>query len=102
MKYRLILFFLLAVLGQTLAQRSQLSKTVVFSYDENSDNPFGYRIPSLVTTKNGALLAIVERRIGLHDHAQNDIVLRRSENNGLTWSEIQVIHEDGKNSLNDP
>lgn len=102
MKYRIILLFLLALTCQTIAQKGQLSKTVVFSYDENSDNPFGYRIPSLVTTKSGALLAIVERRIGLHDHAQNDVVLRRSENNGLTWSDIQVIHEDGKNSLNDP
>ncbi|MCK5367051.1 MAG: exo-alpha-sialidase, partial [Cyclobacteriaceae bacterium] len=102
MKYRLILFVLFAIFYQSIAQKSQLPKTVVYSYDENSDNKFGYRIPSLVTTHNGTLLAIAEQRIGLHDHAQNDIVLRRSEDNGKTWSDIHVIHEDGKNSLNDP
>ena len=63
---------------------------------------YGYRIPSLVTTKNGTLLAFAERRVGLHDHAQNDIVLRRSTDGGRAWGEVQVIADHGKNSLNDP
>ena len=39
---------------------------------------------------------------GHHDHAQNDIVMRRSTDNGKSWGEIQLIDDDGKNSLNDP
>ena len=101
MKIRYLLF-LIIIAFRSVAQDSELFKTAVFSYDEKGDPPFGYRIPSLITTQHGTLLAIAERRIGLHDHAQNDIVLKRSYDNGKSWSEIQVIYEDGKNSLNDP
>ena len=63
---------------------------------------YGYRIPSLLTTARGTLLAFVERRLGLHDHAQNDIVLRRSVDGGKTWGGEIVAYEDGMNSINDP
>ncbi|MFN2128637.1 MAG: carbamoyltransferase C-terminal domain-containing protein, partial [Anaerolineales bacterium] len=102
MKFTYLSIFLFLLAMPALAQQPALPKTVVFAYDEQGDPPYGYRIPSLVTTKSGDLLAIAERRIGLHDHAQNDIVCKRSEDQGKTWSELQVIYEDGKNSLNDP
>lgn len=63
---------------------------------------YGYRIPSLLTTTNGTILAFVERRLGLHDHAQNDIVLRRSSDGGKSWGPEIVAFEDGMNSINDP
>lgn len=63
---------------------------------------FGYRIPSLLVTKRGSILAFSERRLGLHDHAQNDIVLKRSTDDGKTWSDEIVAFEDGMNSINDP
>ena len=63
---------------------------------------YGYRIPSLLVTQKGSILAFSERRLGLHDHAQNDIVLRRSTDGGKTWSDDIVAFEDGMNSINDP
>lgn len=63
---------------------------------------YGYRIPSLLVTKKGSILAFSERRLGLHDHAQNDIVLKRSTDDGTTWSDEIVAFEDGINSINDP
>ena len=63
---------------------------------------FGYRIPSLLVTEGGSVLAFSERRIGLHDHAQNDIVLKRSTDGGKTWGPEIVVVEDGMNSINDP
>lgn len=63
---------------------------------------YGYRIPSLVVARDGTLLAFCERRIGLHDHAQNDIVLRRSKDAGRTWGPRLVLAEEGEDSLNDP
>lgn len=85
------------------AQNDEGLKPVeIFSFDETSEPSYGYRIPALVTTQSGLLLAFAERRVGLHDHAQNDIVLRRSRDNGKSWMEQQIIAEDGKNSLNDP
>ena len=63
---------------------------------------YGYRIPSLLTTSKGTLLAFSERRLGLHDHAQNDIVVKRSSDGGKSWGKEIVVHEDGMNSINDP
>jgi len=72
----------------------------IFSFTKETNT--GYRIPALITSKKGTLLAFCERRKGLHDHAENDIVLRRSFDHGKTWQDLQVIHDDGGNSLNDP
>ncbi len=63
---------------------------------------YGYRIPSLLVTNKGTTIAFTERRLGLHDHAQNDIVLKRSEDGGKTWGPEIVAYEDGMNSINDP
>ncbi|MGI9455292.1 MAG: hypothetical protein ACR2NU_01955, partial [Aeoliella sp.] len=63
---------------------------------------YGYRIPSLLTTSKGTVIAFTERRLGLHDHAQNDIVLKRSTDGGETWGPEIVVFEDGMNSINDP
>ena len=86
-------------LGSSYAQSA--GDTVVYQ-DGMGGAQYGYRIPSLVTTQKGTLLAFAERRIGLGDHAQNDIVLRRSFDEGKNWDPIQVIADFGKNSLNDP
>ena len=56
----------------------------------------------MLVTKTGGILAFAERRLGLHDHAQNDIVLKRSTDDGKTWSDEIVAYEDGMNSINDP
>ena len=66
------------------------------------ETTFGYRIPSFVVTNQSTLLAFSERRLGLHDHAQNDIVVKRSTNGGQTWSDEIVVFEDGMHSINDP
>ena len=61
-----------------------------------------YRIPSLVVARSGAVLAFAEGRATRSDHAENDIVLRRSVDGGRTWSAVQVVAEDGANCLNNP
>lgn len=59
------------------------------------------RIPSIVTTNSGTLLAFAEGRQG-GDHSENDIILKRSEDKGETWSKVQIVNESGKLSLNNP
>ena len=61
-----------------------------------------FRIPSLLRTEAGVLLAFAEGRQTLNDHSQNDIVLRRSVDGGQSWGSLQVLHDDGANSLNNP
>src|SRR5213075_745270 len=36
------------------------------------------------------------------DEAENDIILKRSADAGKSWSALQLLHDDGKNSLNNP
>ena len=97
----LIIFLSVANSYSQTAGEEKLTDKVVFVYDR-AKSEFGYRIPALVTTKNGTLLAFAERRTGMEDHAENDIVLRRSKDNGKTWEDMIVIAEVGKNNLNDP
>ena len=62
-----------------------------------------YRIPSLIATQNGTLLAFCEgRKAGAADAGNMDLLLRRSEDGGQTWSEPQVIWDDGENFCGNP
>lgn len=66
----------------------------LFSTDSNQDVSC-YRIPSLIMAQNGDLIAAIdERKINCGDLRTNkdiNIVIRRSEDNGVTWSEIKTI-----------
>jgi len=97
-----VLLLVLSFIIMSARPEEPLRKTTVFEFSKTARDTFGYRIPALVTSNLGTLLAFAERRKGLHDHAQNDIVLRRSFDNGITWHKEQLIAEDGENSLNDP
>ena len=60
------------------------------------------RIPAVLVTKKGTVLAFAEGRVSPTDQAENDIVFKRSIDGGKTWSALRVIHDDGANSLNNP
>jgi hypothetical protein len=62
-----------------------------------------YRIPSLLITKKGTLLAICEGRVDGGGLTGNiDLVLRRSLDAGLTWQPIQKIADLGDDTLGNP
>jgi sialidase-1 len=55
-----------------------------------------YRIPALVATKSGTLLAICEgRKTGRGDHGDVDLVQKRSTDGGKTWGPLELIYEEG-------
>lgn len=87
---------------QTVFQQRPIPDGVPLEGHASDAKLYGYRIPSLLVTKKGSVLAFSERRLGLHDHAQNDIVLKRSTDSGKTWGDEIVAYEDGMNSINDP
>ena len=60
------------------------------------------RIPSVVTTQAGVVLAFAEGRAANADQAANDLILRRSLDGGRTWGALQLVADDGDNSLNNP
>ncbi len=61
-----------------------------------------YRIPSVITTQKGTVLAFCEGRASRADHAHNDIVMKRSKDGGATWSDLKIIAEEGDDCLNNP
>lgn len=60
-----------------------------------------YRIPALMTTKEGTLLAFCEGREG-GDSSDIDLLLRRSEDGGKTWSVKQIVWDQGRNVCGNP
>ena len=60
------------------------------------------RIPSVVVTKQGTVLAIAEGRSQHADQANNKLILKRSTDGGKTWGAQQTIADDGENCLNNP
>jgi sialidase-1 len=62
-----------------------------------------YRIPAIVTTTKGTLLAFCEgRKNNAADAGDIDLLLKRSTDGGRTWSEQQVIWNDSTNTCGNP
>jgi sialidase-1 len=97
MKNPLRLFILLLI---PLGSQSQSAETLFASGTHAYSS---YRIPSLVTTQKGTLLAFCEgRKEGLSDAGNIDIVMRRSTDHGKTWTEQTVLWDDGPNTCGNP
>lgn len=62
-----------------------------------------YRIPSLIKTKEGTLLAFAEaRKNSASDTGDIDLVLRRSDDDGATWGEMITVWDDGTHTCGNP
>jgi len=98
----------LILLGATLLPNARQSGTPrvdvdvdVFRAGENGYHT--YRIPSIIATRSGALLAFAEgRRAGAGDAGDIDLLLRRSTDRGATWSPMRVIGDNGANTFGNP
>ncbi|MFI6876735.1 exo-alpha-sialidase [Streptomyces sp. NPDC050400] len=62
-----------------------------------------YRIPAVVKTVRGTLLAFAEGRTNdCSDAGDIDIVVKRSEDGGRTWSPLQVVNEGAGDTHGNP
>lgn len=61
-----------------------------------------YRIPALLETPTGALLAFAEGRRNLNDTGDIDIVVKRSDDGGATWSQLAVVVDQGGDVAGNP
>lgn len=67
------------------------------------DGISSYRIPSLVTAKNGNLLLFSEaRKFSWRDKSPTDVVVKVSKDNGVSWSNMVNLMADGNNAFMDP
>ncbi|MGV8095446.1 MAG: exo-alpha-sialidase [Mangrovibacterium sp.] len=62
----------------------------------------GYRIPSVIVTTKGTVLAFAEGRNDRGDSGDIDIVLRRSDNNGKSWGPEIVVWNEELNTCGNP
>jgi sialidase-1 len=98
MKYLFILF--LFVTETILAQgNSNLNELFV----SGEDGYACYRIPAIVKANDGSILAFCEaRKKGCSDTGDIDLVMKKSTDDGVTWSEMKVIWNDGENVCGNP
>lgn len=62
-----------------------------------------YRIPALIVSPKGTLLAFCEgRRNSAADAGDIDILLRRSTDGGKTWDAVQKIADMGEDTIGNP
>ena len=73
-------------------------------YQKGEGGYTAFRIPGLVVSNQGTLIAISEARYATwqDDLAEDDIAVKRSEDGGKTWGPLIIAASDGRNTLNDP
>lgn len=80
-------------------EKKNYNSTVLWEQGTGEYN--NYRIPSIIVTNNGTLLAFCEGREA-GDTGDINLLLKRSEDNGITWSDEQVIWDDATNTCGNP
>ena len=108
MKVRLMLFFYLIILlciaitgcewacykdaEEAAARQSTPFFEQTDVYIAGQDGVHTYRIPSLIITKKGTVLAFCEaRKESIADASPTDLVVKRSLDNGRTWQPMQIV-----------
>lgn len=64
---------------------------------------YAYRIPSVVTTAKGTVVAMFEgRKNDINDSGDIDTLVMRSFDNGKNWTKFQVIADHGAETIGNP
>lgn len=97
---RLTLLFLMLLLAPTSVLGGD--PEVVDVFVPKVDGFASIRIPAVVVSKQGTVLAFTEGRAADADQAKNKIILKRSTDGCKTWGQVAVIAEDGDKAHNNP
>lgn len=74
-----------------------------YIFESGKDGYTCFRIPSIIQTGKGVLLAFAEgRKGGCSDTGNIDLVLKRSKDGGKTWGKLEVVWNDGENTCGNP
>ena len=93
-----IVVLLFAALLPVSADEDVVLRKDIFS--RKTDGYHTYRIPTMVVTAKGTILVFVEgRKTHRRDHGDVDLLMKRSEDGGRTWSKQVLIHEEGGDAL---
>jgi sialidase-1 len=94
--------FAIAALGCLTLLLNAVEPQFTDVFTSGKEGYVSIRIPAVLTTTKGTVLAIAEGRQRPTDQAENDIILKRSTDGGATWSPLKTLHDDGPHSLNNP
>src|SRR5215472_8217797 len=90
-----------ALLVTVLAWSARPAEVEVFRAGEGGYHT--YRIPALLTTPKGTLLAFCEgRKNSAEDSGDIDVLLRRSFDGGKTWGPVQIVADAGEDTIGNP
>jgi sialidase-1 len=102
MKTSVFLLTPIVILQNWIASAAGFPKDTVV-YQSGQEGYHTFRIPSVLVSPKGDLLAFCEgRKSSSSDTGDIDLVLKRSADGGKTWSALQVVWEDGPNTCGNP
>ncbi|WP_406452264.1 exo-alpha-sialidase [Streptomyces sp. NBC_01622] len=88
--------------AQTTSPTPEFDQQVLFKASRDPGYAC-FRIPAVVRTNDGTLLAFAEGRVlNCGDAADIDIVVKRSTDDGATWSPLQVVNHGGGDTHGNP
>jgi len=101
MNFRLSMALCISLLCADAVEGGEIMQNDVWQAGKDGYNT--YRIPALAITAKGTVLAFCEgRKSGKGDAGNIDLLLKRTTDGGKTWSEQQVVWDDGDNTCGNP
>lgn len=94
---------LVAAFAATTGKALPIPKDAAFVFSNGTDGYQCFRIPAIVQTSDGTLMAFAEgRRNGCNDFGDIQIVMKTSRNHGKSWSSLQVVAANGNLQAGNP
>ena len=82
--------------ARTLTQNPPAELETQRLFHKGQEGYHTFRIPALLVTQRGRLLAFCEgRKTSRRDHGDLDLVMKQSDDFGNTWSDLRLIYEEG-------
>ncbi|PXX31693.1 exo-alpha-sialidase [Arenibacter sp. ARW7G5Y1] len=89
--------------SQTPKGEKEGGKMLNYIFEGGKEGYQCFRIPAVVTTVKGAILAFAEgRKNGCSDTGSIDLVMKRSTDGGETWGKLEVLWHDEGNTCGNP
>ena len=86
-----------------LLVKSTCSQDLNYLFRSGDEGYSCFRIPAAVTTVKGSILVFAEaRKNSCQDAGDIDLVMKRSEDGGKTWSKMQIVWDDSANTCGNP
>tara|TARA_R110000868_G_scaffold79850_4_gene227024 strand:- start:2252 stop:3412 length:1161 start_codon:yes stop_codon:yes gene_type:complete len=104
----IFIFAIVGLLATPLASQAptgekEQEKMLNYIFEGGKEGYQCFRIPAVVTTSNGILLAFAEgRKNGCSDTGSIDLVMKRSTDGGINWGTLEVLWHDEGNTCGNP